>query len=493
MSLKQIKFRLPHWQQAQLDTFGHMREQLGSLIANHGQTSDGYKQAEGTLLSLAKKKNVKKETVLSCLDNSLSVRALFTLWTSPAFRQSIPFCRDLLEGCMGASNQFGSVTRITAIRLFFQVYDQLGDDYLFLGAEIIRQLKMRKTSKHSDYAQLLGKDFFLFNKDAPVQMMQRCIEKGTELHEELRDMGLRGHETGRFYCVCQGAYFLDQINSIEVGEHHPTLDILKRKEIHTVPYGSDGELLGHAVIKLMIDRSSGHAISAAWKNTIGAIAGDPRIPEGGNTFRQWWQPIGAKRVEIYRAWLSRIDLEAFLKIIGEFADSGKNKSLKKMFPARKALLEGLFNLGLVEEARLFLGRRPIQFLEKNYSQNDLPAFCHLNDASRSVIYLNLGRCHIFEGSHSAKCWVFPYLPNKTSFMGDKNQLYQYSELSTDIKFAIDDQNKRHVTALTHNNKNFSWQAKIIGVLRTYGFNPDVSKLMTADDYHAFKKIRSDVL
>jgi hypothetical protein len=220
------------------------------------------------------------------------------------------------------------------------------------------------------------------------------------------------------------------------------------------------------------------------------IAGDPRVPKANRRYQQWWYLLGEHRIRKVRGWLSRVDLLLFLDILEEFGRSTGQDDLKRMFPARKAFLEGLHRQGLIFESRLFISNNAEKYVKRNYQRQDLPEYAKVQDAYRSMIYLKVGDYHMIEGSHSFKLWIFKDLPADSSIFDYAVKYFTADELSYDLKRAClqagTNYSQRPVSII-HNPHSFAWQASAISALRNLGVRLDLEKLFSATDYQAYKR------
>ena len=90
----------------------------------------------------------------------------------------------------------------------------------------------------------------------------------------------------------------------------------------------------------MIDKVRGE-VSEKWQKVIFQIAGDPRVPKDASNYRNWWLALGEERIAKVRGWLSKVDIELFLKVFDEYASYKRNENMIRMYPARKTFLFGL--------------------------------------------------------------------------------------------------------------------------------------------------------
>lgn len=492
MSLPKLKFRLPEWREGDFSEINMIKESLTKWQSTIGTTTSTYLKHKQQFDQCVSIKDI--EGVKRLLSRRSAVRTLCSLWTDAEYRKKIPISPDLLETMRRECPRLGRLSLSNLTGVYFRHYDLLGEGSCTqsLGAFLSRCFDLYPTNKgcSGDLTRIANNRVILFASNAPVKVIQISQTNKESLDETLSEFGLRGYNDGRFREICATGYYLETLKKIPVGEDHEILSMVVNPDIYSTPLGSDGRLLGHAILEILIDRSD--TISDLWRQVVTSIAGDPRIPEHSPGFQKWWQPIGEARIKKYKNWLSGIDLSVFLKIIAEYAESEGNNTLKRMFPSRRAFLEGLYQQGMVEASRLFLSKRAVTYLKKNYRPEELPEYAQINDANRSAIYLKINGYHFTEGSHSWKAWFFPYLPPESQILNTDIKEFHYRDLSTEIERAVEDEDKYEITTFTHNSRNFSWQVKIINYLRTIGLDPNLEQLFTPEDYKLFQIQRSDM-
>ena len=145
-----------------------------------------------------------------------------------------------------------------------------------------------------------------------------------------------------------------------------------------------------------------------WKDIILEVAGDPRISEQKESYREWWSLLGRHRVELMRAWLSRFDMELFLRIIDKFSKT--DFDMERMFPQRKKLLEHIFRWNNVSMTRLFLGTQAERFVRDWFEDSKALFFTRVSDPKLTVFYYRIGNIHVVEGSHSFAMRILNELP-----------------------------------------------------------------------------------
>jgi len=329
----------------------------------------------------------------------------------------------------------------------------------------------------------------IFNLNGPASTVAKAKENKQDLDVYFRQLGINGPNNGRFHDICRYNYYLETLKGIKVGVNDPVLSEVCKKEVYLSP-GTDGKLLGHEVLSILIDRSPTQGVSDSWQKTILSIAGDPRVTSSHASFLQWWALLTEERISKVKGWLSRFDLKLFLKVLESYGQDTGNTDLVRMFPARKKFLEGLLDQGLVLHTRLFLSNHADLFTKRNYKKGAIPKYATVNNPDISMIYLQVGDLHVIEGTHNFKFWVFPAIPQKSSVLNYARHQFGRRELSGGLhdlyKQEFDFNNP--VADITHSPKNCNWQSKAINYLQTYGIELNIEMLFSKEDYLLYRRL-----
>ncbi|GLR64960.1 hypothetical protein GCM10007878_23980 [Marinospirillum insulare] len=255
---------------------------------------------------------------------------------------------------------------------------------------------------------------------------------------------------------------------------------IRKKDVANAMYEGK-KLLGHLAIELLIDKVKGTPTDD-WLETIIEIAGDPRVANTATNYRKWWLPIGQEKIAKVRGWLAKEDLKLFLKAVDEYGKLAGDKDLLRMFPARKKFLEGLFEQGLVRNARLMLGTEAAGYvkkaLDKDYQINHILLTGGLKD--KAVIYLDCSNFYIVEGSHNFKIWVYLAKPTNIFDSYSPNFSLEYSDLTSSvIKSYLTKFPNWPYVGVTHNN---NWLNNVIDFLYTNGRKVELEDIMSKVDY-----------
>jgi len=463
-----------------------------ALAKGAGKDSDAFKAAlrsvfEGTRdgLPLAERVNTSRH-----------IRAvLYLLLYNQEFRQLQPVDSALLNQFRLISKRLTVMSLHELISLFFIHFDKI-EDVEQLGSFIRTQLNnLSGRSQSNSLANLMTHKAMVLKTDGPRMVAKRAIESGQELTAVLLELGVPSEDAGRYLALCQSYYYIDSIRGLAIGQSHPVLSEVVKSSVRDTPM-SGGELVGHVVVKELIRMVSDvkETMPEEWMGVILAIAGDPRASKRSRSYMRWWSKIGEEAIVHMRRWLSRFDFRLFLEVLEEYATASKNDELQRMFPSRKVFLEGLFKQELIEDTRLFVGRRAVDYLTGNYARNELPAFFPLDSTDKSVIYLKVGSCYVIEGTHSFSIWIYDELPK-----GNPAQDYDLRRCSTrNLGLGMAETYWRERNLKPYNKQGrparithtpHKWQEKVIDALESFGVEVDAQLVLSKDDYRTYKRSR----
>lgn len=349
---------------------------------------------------------------------------------------------------------------------YFRLYDEV-DCYRDLAQWLITS-RQKRNQLEPDMA-------FLLSDNGPKAVAERCISESRDFVNLVEAIGLNHYGQGRYYTVAQNCYYLEQLDHLKPNTPSDILDEIMRPSAYNAPYDSS-RLLGHRALEILIDKApEGEELHPQWEKVILAIGGDPRIPREHKQYRKWWTLLGESRVNKVRSWLSRLDLKIFLEILEQFALSSGSAEMQRMYPPRKKFLEGLFATDQVKRTRLFLSNNADSYAKKNYQKNELPNYSLVKGNPASIIALQVGDFYIVEGSHSCKLWIYPRLsPKVPAFNYNQNQ-FEYRALTAGMNELNHYEGYQQATDITHNPKNWNWQAKALRRLVELGLRitPDM--------------------
>jgi hypothetical protein len=162
---------------------------------------------------------------------------------------------------------------------------------------------------------------------------------------------------------------------------------------------ASGLRLGAAAVQILVNRSQqeNHSlVPNCWSDQLVTFACDPRIPNNDLQSRWWgWATSSEKDVAI-RA-LSKISLEEFIRLLEK---SLVGTPQGHQFPARRNLLQKLFEKGLVIDARLVISSRIYQGLNAKTREVLGPSWLGGSQDTSFVCLRCTDDVYLIEGTHS---------------------------------------------------------------------------------------------
>jgi hypothetical protein len=427
------------------------------------------------------------------IQSNIDVRAAtFLLSTDEAFVKAGVLNPAFLAALLKPRAHLSRLTLLHLVRAFLVYFDRLGDQHALLAlATFVRGQLARHARGEDALARNASNRTLIFAFDGPAKVVSNAVMEGRSLEDQLDYLALTGYGKGRYQSICRFRFYIETLKKIPVGKDHQVLKQLIQPAVYNAP-GTEGGKLGHEVLGILIDRSTVEGVSETWRGVILAVAGDPRVPKGHRRYQEWWALLGEERVQKVRGWLSRFDLSLFLGALKDYGQASRDVDLQRMFPARKRFLEGLVEQGLVVTSRLFVGNGARDYLRRNYRRDELPEYANVSDTHRSMIYLQIGHCHMIEGSHNCKLWIFPKLPSKTAVASYGTKNFTPRELGGEIHRLYQAEFGRSAidpAAIRHIPHNFRWQHEAIRYFGKQGIRLVAEKFFSATDYRQYKRDR----
>ena len=486
IKLPEIYFSLPEWEyKRDFAIYGKVSKSLKEKTKSVGFQSLVFLKSSEAIF--AKAKEGKPSEILALMRKPVDVRALTTLWLSDLFFNNCPVTEELLRSLYNPRPILSKLVIQQLLRLFFNRFDEVSDIealILCLHTELDRNAKKLKKS---DLAKLIKYRKKIVSLDGPAWIAKQAIKKQTDLDAFIDDIGLKSFIETRFYSLCQNHYYIEQLRTVEPGVEHSILKEIIKPAVYESPY-KQTEMLGHEILRILIDRSPKAEVDEQWQGIILTIAGDPRISKTAPKYQLWWTALSTQQIQKVRGWLSRFDLLLFLKVLEDYGEMSGKEDMNRMFPARKKFLEGLFDLGLVEDSRLFVNNKAEYYLNKNYKVSELPVFAKVKDPNRSMIYLKVAGKHMIEGTHNFKLWIFEDLPQDSTVFDYSKSTFSHYELSSFLEGhfykAFKGLNKKIPVSITHNQ---NWQHAAIEAFEDFGVRIKPEKVLTEKNYLIYKR------
>lgn len=341
-------------------------------------------------------------------------RAIVSLWAGDSRLAEKTMRLPILETVC----ENGNLTRLFTFALanvYYAHFDQLDDwepglfaktaEYLQRG--IARQTITR--GKDALTAVQQSPDLAL-GIEAPDKLARLVLDSDLDLHSAMRDVGLADYAGGRYAQLARQRVYLDRIAQADPRQTYPWLSELSESDIANAS-ASGGLRFGHLVIEAMTSQPV-DSPSSEWQGTILRIAADPRA-RGTIDWNTWWSRVPAENLRRVIAWLSGEDVRLFLEAVKIFGEKNSNYDLLRMFPDRKHFLEGLLELKLVRETRLFAGpaaRSAIRQIMGDELRTNITQLSGAHYRETAVIFMDCGRFHVIEGSHNFRMWVLKGKP-----------------------------------------------------------------------------------
>lgn len=484
--LPEINFDLPQWEaKRDFSVYESVKESLTTIRRATGFQSKAFLNSSRAIFAAAK--DGRRSEIPNLIKRPLDVRALTTLWLSNLFFNNCPVTQGLIESLYQPRPILSKLVVQQLLRLFFQRFEQAGDlDALMSCLHKELDCQANKLSA-SSLAKLIKYKENLICHDGPSWVAKKAIAEKIDLDVFSEKIGLQSFTETRFYSLCQNHYYLEQLRVIQPGQSDPLLEEIIKPSVYESPYNQT-EMLGHEILRILIDRSPKIGVDEKWQGIILTIAGDPRISKTASRYQRWWTALSAEQIQKVRGWLSRFDLLLFLKVLEDYGQANGKEDMNRMFPSRKKFLEGLFDQGLVEDSRLFVNPRAQYYLKKNYKESELPVYAIVRDASRSMIYLKIAGKHMIEGTHNFKLWIYDILPNNSTIFDFSKTLFSHYDLTTWLESHFNKefkgQNIKHPVAISHNG---DWQHKAIEAFASLSVQINPEKVLTEENYRTFKR------
>ena len=435
---------------------------------------------------------------ISFLEDRLTLRAMTWLWLNDELMRSRLLRTEVINYLAKKVSWLGRLVTIQLMSLYLKFYDQL--ENLGQHAEGLLQALKELLKKQLEYfsgsiknrSQTKIKNLFdafsdhqniLLAEHAVFETVNYATSRNLDLQDLFDQLGLKGFDNGHFAEQCRYVFYIKTIEGLSEGQWDPVLLEVQRKQVANASYDGQNRL-GHVAMQLLIDKVTSSP-DDRWLEVLLGIADDPRISNTALNFRKWWQPLGEQRVSRVRSWLAKEDLRLFLKAVEQYGISSNEESLQRMFPARKKFLEGLFEQGVVRNARLMLGTRAAEFVNHNISKESKISYIPLSGMlDTAVIYLDCGDFYLIQGSHSFKIWLYLAKPTDLFDSYDSRMRLTRSDLTHGV---LKDYKNKYpgwpYKDITHHEN--TWRNDVVEFLYDNGIKIDLEKIMNREDYEYY--------
>lgn len=471
INLKKLRFTLPE------KPFGNNANVMLELVnglkqitKKAGTDSDSFKAAWAKIYNAVQaNKNIEY-----AIENKLDIRAFGFALNSKIGKQ-IQLTNSILDKINSITDKPSSLFLESLYQYYLSCFSML-NDVPYISEWLVEARKKRKQTKWFDEN--------LLSPNGPKWLAQQAIEKNKDFDFIVKEFELDQFQSGQFMEQAQRIYYVEQLNNIPANKPHELLNEVQKQEVYESNFDSS-ELLGHKVLKILIERAPPHDIHESWLNTIMSIAGDPRVPVSHPRFRKWWSHVSKDMAAKVKGWLSGLDLRLFLEALEDFSYSSYDPDMERMFPTRKKFLEGLYDKKLIKNTKLYMCRSMARFLKTKYKEEHLPDFSIVDDGEKSIIYVDLGTAHMIEGSHQCQLWIYRSLHESAPVLQYDKQRQSYRGLTAGLNNKMASLGHGAYDHFNHTPQNFSWQRKAVETLRRLRVPIMMKDVLTADDYRVY--------
>jgi len=475
-----LMFDLPEWCEQDFSGFRKSAAGLKVIGQSAGMSSDKFREICQHFYTLASTGG--QATLLKMVRTNSDARAIVHLWLhNTKFLSAFPVTEARLDQLKGERDKVSQMALIGLLELYFREFDHLGEASSHLGQYLINELS-RREAKSDGLRHIIDAREKLFTLNGPLWLVQAAKTQSSELSSFVELMGLSEYSGGRFIKVANSHYYLSQLKDLSPEEtSNPLIEELAKKDVYEALF-ENGLLIGHEVIKILVDKVEGTNVPEHWQRLVLAIAGDPRTASSSPKYQRWWVLLDENIRRAVRGWLSRLDLKLFLEALDQ---SAKTSEDTRKFMDRKILMEGLLNQNLVMDSRLFLSRHADEYMREVYSNNELPEYALSMGSSMSMIYLCLGDIHIIEGSKDAALILMKGLPTKSGLMDFSKKYFTSGDFRTKLQSNYYSEFGR-VGFLRKTHQGF-WQRDALDYFEEHGLKLDKSQVLSASNYKEYKR------
>lgn len=399
------RFRSHHWDTDALAEWSSLQRNTEELKrrAAHGPSFTVYLDRAREILSAPRPESNPE------LHDRRVGRAAVVIWFEEESVAEQSMRIDTLDAVLPAQQSTTRLMIYALANVYFKYFDQLDEwqSGLFsaLSAHLVKVVKGKRRNLFPDVVDAIRKHRnAVIGENAPTTLAKRVFNSDMTLTEHLAAMGMRDYVHGRFADAVRQRVYLTRITKADPTENHDFLAELTDEAVCMAP-APDRRYFGHWILEAMTERDVRQP-HVEWQNTILNIAGDPRFRHT-RQWRTWWEPVSQRCLDTVISWLATQDLKLFLDAVEDFGERSYDTQLQRMFPDRKQFLEGLHDLGLIRETRLFAGNRARTSIREALGNHLKSSITPIKGATDlSAIFIDCGKFHLVEGSHSFKLKIF---------------------------------------------------------------------------------------
>ena len=463
--------------------FDPSKKLLDKHIKAVSQASDNALKSDPKLISASQALISAVKTgrgLISIINTKIDIRAFSILLAQKSFREEVVITSELLTKMDEIRPKLSIILYNAIFDYALKEFDRVDDCSVLLSWLVSKRAEKGWDQLHDDS---------VFSLNGPKWLANQANEEGKELKQIASECGLQYMTEGRFMQLAKTHHYIRQLETIPVNEPHPILEEVTAPDIFESMY-DESLLMGHKIMQILIERAPSKNIHPSWLNVVLKNAGDPRVPESHSRYRKWWQYLTDMQRQKVRGWLSGLDLKLFLEAIANYAEYSRDEELKRMYPSRKAFLEGLFDQDLILETRLFVSVNADKYLKTHYKHDELPTYEILmskgEGAHKSLIYIKLPEGEMIEGSHSCYLRIFSPFTKTIPATDYNHKRFNYFTLTSQVDREVEKMMLPKRFKITH-NPELTWQRKAVEALQQLGMRINAKDVLTTKDAKAFKK------
>lgn len=471
--------------------YAELCDRLHTIGSKAGTGSNGFKLRKHEIMAV--QPSIPK--IIQVMEASKYIRPLLSLWNdTPAHTLDfpVPFEGELVAhidklALQSRRGRLGRLALFELCNLFFRFYDNLEcieEISACLNAHLGRYQPNEKIMGLNEVRKHIRE---LISASGHNFLANTALDTGRPLPDVATDYNIPRHDS-RFYEKALLIHYLVRLNRLAPNEDAQILQEIVVPAVYGIKLNQRFRL-GHQMITRLMDKliNAGQEPSPLWRDVLLRIAGDPRMPPNSPSYSQWWTAIDHLRPErkypqTMRGWLSKADLELFLKIMAEYAKSQGDSVLQRMYPERERFLRGLFKKELIKETRLFLGNKVMRYVKNSASTEQTLAYTQIKDGGETAIFcLNLGKAHLIEGSYNCAMRMMDRIPQKSCLNGFPKAVYNIA-LRTRLKEQYEEEfwDAKGYNEVVHRP---GWQWRAVEYLKKMGVQILLSDVMDSQTFY----------
>jgi hypothetical protein len=186
--------------------------------------------------------------------------------------------------------------------------------------------------------------------------------------------------------------------------------------------------------------------------------GDPRVDA-----RQRWAGASDPTRQTVRGWLSKLSLDAFFNVVGQFAN---NAGMDHQWKAREAFWSTCLRKDFIQDSWLVLGDNVVRAVAHNRELRGSHGYLADGNANHSVLLMRIGQLTFAEWSHNGKLRAWPVDWKKAPALFGRN--YYRSELTESGLQFPPPENRQDLTLTSSDGVSHVadiWQGRVAALLR----------------------------